>query len=119
MAKFVLVPCRIRQDRLVPSDEPETLTWKELEARLAPSGTMEARMTLRGIRPGAYIGLMKDPMGGSPKTFFLMNQDRSGKISWLVRKQANISEMISEVYRVESVAWDAKYEEVGVQTLTL
>jgi len=62
--------------------------------------------------------LIKDASGGRPKTFFLMNQDRSGKIRWLVDKEPKIEEMILEVHRVESVVWDATYEEVGVLAST-
>jgi len=67
-------------------------------------------MTLRKLQPGCYVGLIAGKRGGT-ENFMLLNQDRSGKIGWLVRKDPDALARIQAIFRVERTVWDHKFLE--------
>jgi hypothetical protein len=114
MASFVLQPCKIRENRLVPTkDEAVTLSWDDFCKRLAPSRSLRAKSNLRRAGTNAFIGLLRNAQTQEPCNFILQNQDRSGSIEWLLKQDPSFSNRLLEVYRVESAEWDIKLEELG------
>ena len=114
MARFVLQPCHLREGRLAPvkGTKPVVFNWAELVAVLAPSKEPRAKMTLRSIQPGAYVGTAKDRT--DPKVlrnFVLVNQDRSSQLGWILRKDPEFERRLVDVYRVDEVKWEAVVHE--------
>ena len=127
MAHFSLQPCKLRGGRLVPTkDEPVSFEWNDLCSRLAPTSTVKAKMQLRSMQVGAFIGTThsKNPDWmldrSQPETiltnFIFCNMDRSGNVAWLLKQNPSFSDRLSEVFRVESVEWDSGFEELGSVT---
>lgn len=106
MSRFVLLPHRLREDRLVPikGAEPIVLNWRELAAKLAPSNRIEAVKTLRHMQRGAFVGLLKQGKR-EPSNFCFIAQDRSGKISNIIRRNPSFGSNLLEVYRVVESDW--------------
>jgi len=114
MAKFFLQPCRLREDKLVPTKEPKVeFKWLDLVSRLAPSKSKNAQMVLRRMERGCFIGLVLNEQTKEAVNFLLLNPDRSGSVKALLRKDPSFERRLIEVFRVEDFAWDAKMEELG------
>ena len=129
MARFVLTPCRLREDRLVPDGEPIELDWPKVAALLAPSRSYEALMTLRRMSTNAYVGLKMKPLpigvyipperkaavnaerAKQPVNFLFLTPDRSNEIGWLLKKSPSFLDDLLKVYRVDVALYDAKVEE--------
>jgi hypothetical protein len=111
MARFVLTPCHIREDRVVPSEDPVTLDWPEVAKLLAPSRSYPALMTLRRLRVNAFVGVFKSQAKKPPTNFLFQNTDRSNGIGWLLKTNPEFSEKVERIYRVEEAQFDAKFEE--------
>ena len=116
MARFVLMPCRIREDKMVPdAEEPVVLDWPEVTKLLAPSRSHNALMTLRRMRVLAYVGLMKQP-NGTVTNFLFQNDDKSNSIAWLQKKQPGVEKQIQALYRVDEALFDSRVEELQTGT---
>lgn len=116
MARFVLQPCKLRDERLVPvkGEPPITLNWRELCERLAPSREQKALQVLQLVQVNSYVGTTKNPHGtGKPANFVLMNPDRSGNLAKIMSKDATFAHRLLSVYRVDDVEWDARVTELG------
>lgn len=107
MASFILQRCKFREGWLVPKkgEEPERLDWSELCERLAPSGSMRARMMLRQASPNGFLGLVRQS-DGSVTNFALRNPDLSGDVRVLVKSNPSFERQLVDVYRVEKVEWE-------------
>lgn len=110
MARFILTPCRIREDRVVPDDEPVELDWPKLASLLAPSRSHQALMTLRRLKVDQYVGLVKQP-DGSSTNFLFQSPDHTNDIGWLLKKNPAFPKQLDVIYRVELAQLDAKIEE--------
>lgn len=111
MARFVLTPCRIRENRVVAFDDPLTLDWPEVTKLLAPSRSHPAMMTLRRLRVNAYVGLYKAQPKRPQTNFLFQNVSRSNEIDWLLKKNPDFPDRIEAIYRVDEAAFDTKFEE--------
>ena len=111
MANFVLQPCHLREGKFAPikGSEPLSLGWKELVTKLAPSRERTSLMNLRAMQAGAYVGLTKRE--GKVTNFLLLNQDRSAKLDWVLKKDPSFELRLVEVYRVDEAQWDATVHE--------
>jgi len=115
MACFVLFPCKLRQDQLVPLKDGERimLDWPQLCERFAPSHSKTSLLILRHVRVGAFIGLVRRDK--APSTFYLFNPDRSGSLHAQLKKDPTLTERFVEAFRVDDVTWDASVTELGVE----
>lgn len=114
MARFILQPCKLRDEWLVPvKDEPPiVLSWKELCNKLAPSGDVKALSHLRLLQVNSFVGLTRTRnANGQLGNFILTNVDRSGHLKRVMDKDPTFSSRLVEVYRVEELSWDAKMVE--------
>ena len=113
MTEFVLQPCKIRSDRIVPQKDTEAVTfdWAELKRELVPSNNPKGIRNLRGIERDIYVGTTKHPRNQQEVNFIFRNFDRSNSIGWLLSKDPTFSERIVKVYKVESVKWEATVDE--------
>lgn len=114
MARFVLQPCHLREGTFAPikGTTPVVLDWRGLLTALAPSGSYNAKMTLRALRPGTYVGTTKDRR--DPKVlrnFVLANPDRSAQVDGVLKKDPEFEERLVDVYRVDEVVWDSVVQE--------
>lgn len=116
MATFRLQKCHLRQDRLVPTkDEPVSVSWEDLLNRVAPSKSRNAKLQLRTMKRGTFVGLTKSPDAKERCNFLLHNTNNTGKIDWLLKKDPSFATRLLEVYRIESFTWDSKIEEAGAR----
>jgi hypothetical protein len=131
MARFVLTPCRIRADHVVPAGEPQELDWPGVAALLAPSRSYEALMTLRRMSTNAYVGLRMRPLPPGvyipaerkeavnaerkklPVNFLFQSPDRGNEIGWLIKRSPTFVDDVLSVYRVDVALFDAKVEELS------
>lgn len=113
MARFVLTPCRVREDRMVPDGEAVVLGWSEVAALLAPSRSQSALMTLRRMKPLSYVGLVKNPTTAAVTNFLVQNDDKSNSLKMLLKFNPAIVTQLVSLYRVDEVSLDAKVEEIS------
>jgi hypothetical protein len=113
MANFVLFPCKLRQDHLIPKKdgEPLSLDWKGLVEKLAPSRSHQAMMILHHVRLGSFVGLIK--RDGRLNTFYLYDPTLNGSLREQLKKDPTMEERLVEVWRVDHVRWDAVVTEKG------
>jgi hypothetical protein len=116
MSRFVLKPCRLRDGKLVPEKESEsiTMTWRELVSKLAPSNRVEALKTLQYLQRGAFVGLLDRGGNMPPSNFCFVAQDRSGNISEVIRRNPSFSRKLKEVYQVVELERDSGMMESGI-----
>jgi len=114
VARFVLQPCKLREDWIVPvkDTQPITVDWRELCAQLAPSRDLRALQVLRMLQVNSFVGLTKNPRGGAPTNFVLLNVDRSGNLEKVIAKDKTFGQRLLTVFRVEDVLWDTKVVEL-------
>lgn len=113
MASFVLQPCHLRDDRFVPSKaEPITCEWDDLVNRLAPSKSSKAKLTLRQLQRGAFVGTTRHRSSNIPTNFMLVMPDRSGRVGGLLQQDPSFADRLLEVFQVQSVVWDDKLDEI-------
>ena len=114
MARFVVQPCRLLLHTFVPARgaEPITLDWPKLRELLAPSRDRQALVNLRSLKVGAFAGLLKTQQPGKLTNFVFMNNDRSGRAEWLIRKDPSFEPRLHSVYRMEMVTWDDRVSEI-------
>lgn len=113
MARFVLTPCHIREDQVVPTSGMAAveLDWPKVVELLAPSNSLNAKMTLRRLRVNAFVGTLKAPPGKPATNFLFQNLDRANRIGWLLKRNPNFPNMVEQIYRVEVALFDSKVEE--------
>ena len=108
MAKFTLLPCVVREDRISPKGEPPiVLQWEEMAKRFAPSQDRNALTLLLRLRPTGYVGLVRDERG-VPRAFSLFVTSRNNHIRWHIKRDPMFAERVLEIYRVEAVELDAR-----------
>jgi len=112
MAKFVLQPCKIRGDRVVPTkDPPVELDGRQLIAKLAPNRLPHNLLRLRQARLGSFIGRCKGSRSGREVLFTVWNPDRSNKIGWLLKQDAAFPDRLIEIYRLVEADWGSRFVE--------
>jgi len=119
MAIAVLHPCKVREDRIVPERESEsaTMTMVEILEKFVPlrRGDTEYAykrriQSLLQMKPGAFVGLARDHRRGLVH-FVLSNRDSlDNRFRWLMKKNPLFFKNIEEVYRVESIEWEGRWE---------
>ena len=115
MASFRLVPCKLRDGWLVPRKDGEALalSWPELCARMAPSGSLLAKQNLRkAAAPNTYVILVRQPSGGISNVL-VRNADMTGDIRALVQRDPTFAGRVVEAFRFEQVSWDDAVVEPG------
>lgn len=112
---FVLTPCKLREDRIVPVKDTPTLLldWNGVLAKLAPNRQPSAMTNLRRMDKGSFIGLARDGKTSQVRNFILKNVDRSDKVDWLLAKDPSFPDRLVEVYRVEVANWETTVSETG------
>ena len=120
MAKIVLIPCKLRVDRLVPvkDGEPITLTPVELmkKFRMDPANRVH-QATMKMLSPLSYIGLTQHVSKPKELThFYLKNLDLSNDVEWIQKKNPTWAERLQEVWLVDQVEWDAQVVREGAST---
>jgi hypothetical protein len=111
-SRFVLQPCKLFAGHFVPLKcDALELDWSGLCSLLAPSRERQALVNLRVLQSNAYVGLTKSPYDGSLKNFVFLNQDRSNKADWFLKRDPSFEQRLYEVYRVDESHWDASITE--------
>jgi len=108
MASFLLTPCKIREGWLVPKKgEPSIeVNWPQLCERLAPTGSLPGRQTLRkAAAVGAYALLVRQS-SGAVTNVVLRNPDLSGDIRGILKRDPTLEGRVLAAYRFEAVKWD-------------
>lgn len=107
MAKVVLIPCKLREDRFARQKGGESveLTPQELMTKFhMKAGSREVVETLRRMAPQGFLGLREGATG--PSHFYFRNNDLSGDIGWLLKRSPDFAAQVLEVWMVDRVEWD-------------
>lgn len=88
--------CQFRRGFLSHNKEAETLPLDQALRRLAPTGSRLAKLNVIRVRPGYYIGVMKDGTN-----FMFKNPTFDGNIGWILQKRPDFEEVVQAVYFVE------------------
>lgn len=111
MFKIVLHPCKVLQNKLIPtSEETLELDWSAYSSLLAPSKTKTALINLRRAKISSYVGLVRD-YRGNIINFVFMAPDRTNKINWLLAKDKDFDKKIVSIYQVKSLVMDGSIKE--------
>jgi hypothetical protein len=111
MAKFVMLPCKVREDRIVPQKqgEPVELTGLQvIERFLLDMRSPADLLAFRSLSPNSFIGLVKSALNGRPIRFYIRNTDLSGDISWILKRDPTFAARLLEVWKIDSAAWDSR-----------
>lgn len=91
---------------------PKVVDWTELLAAFGSNRDVRTKMTLRQLRPGAFLGIAKNSsQSAESHNFVLFNPDRSAKFDWVLKKDPTFEQRLVEVYRVEDVVWESVVKE--------
>lgn len=116
MAEFVLQPCKVRENRLVPVKDADLLRvdFAGLASLVIPaSPALQYRSQLAKLillRAGAFVG--QTTMGTRSGLFLLLNADRSNKLN--MAKDRRFADRITCAYKVISADWGEAIREMGV-----
>jgi hypothetical protein len=112
VSRFVLRPCKIREDRVVVTEkDPLVLNARELVTKFSPRRLQRELMALKNARLNSFIGLCKGSRSGQTVPFIIWNQDRSNKIRWLLKRDAAFPDRLLEIYRLEEIDWGSRFDE--------
>jgi hypothetical protein len=115
VVRVVLRPCKIWQDRVVPTDSPDVeFSWRALLAKFAPIPSKNASLAMRSLQQGSYVGLVRREGEVRPSFFVFMNADRSNRLGTGLIKDTDFPNRVVEVYRVEKADWGTSVVELGV-----
>jgi hypothetical protein len=67
---------------------------------------------LKGVQQGAFVGLIRSKETKEIVNFLLVNPNRTGRIDWLLKRDASVADRLVDIYQVEAVIWDANVEEL-------
>ena len=113
MARFLLQPCKVREDRVVPTAEPPLeLDGRQLIEKLAPAKIPEELRRLRAARLGSFVGRCKGSRTGRDVLFTVWNPDRSNRIGWLLKTDAAFPERVLEIYKLVELDWGSRFVEI-------
>jgi len=110
-----MVPCKLREDRLVPVKGAEQRIFTEtgaIEHFKLDIGKPADVAILRSLNPAAYIGMVRSKLNGSPVRFYARNHDLSGDVSWVLKQDPTFSDRLLEAWLVVSSQWDSKVIEI-------
>lgn len=111
MPKFELVPCKIREDRVVRKKGAESVafTGPELMRKfLLDPGNRIDLVLFRSLVPESYIGLSKSSRNGRPVRFYLRNDDLTGDLSWVLKRDPTFADRVLEVWLIDRSEWDSR-----------
>lgn len=110
--KFVLQPCKVREDRFVELEvEPLVLTASELVERFAPDRDYTELMKLRSMRPGGFLGRIRGGRTGHPVVFVFMRDDRRNSVAQFLKRDPTLMGRVLEVFRVDEANWGSRFIE--------
>lgn len=109
---FKLRKARIINNKIALTDETVTLAWEALKKQLAPTGSKQAMLMLRGAKKGCYLGIMPNPYDGKPNTFRLDMHTASRNLNWLLKSNKGLAEAITELWLVEDTVWEDSIMEI-------
>lgn len=111
MPSFLLQPCKLREDRVVRQRgvDPVVMSGQEVIARfLLDMRVPQDQFAFRKLAPASYIGLAKSALNGRPVRFYLRNDDLSGDVSWILKRDPTFASRLLEVWLVERAEWDSR-----------
>lgn len=102
---------QVQAARFVSRDEePLVLSWSGLCGLLAPSRERQALVNLRMLQQGAFVGLTKQATG-LLSNFIFLNQDRSNRVEWYLKRDPTFEQRLHVVYRVVGAQWESTVTE--------
>ena len=111
MAKFVMLPCKVREDRIVPQKgaAPVEMTGLQVIERFLLDVRQPADLyAFRSLAPESFIGLATSALNGRPVRFYIRNTDLSGDISWVLKRSPTFADRLLEVWKIDQAEWDSK-----------
>jgi hypothetical protein len=111
MPTFVLLPCKVREDRIVlqKAGEPIELTGLQLLEKFLLDVSNPADLyAFRNLSPDSFIGLATSALNGRPIRFYIRNTDLSGDISWILKQSPTFADRVLEVWKIDSAAWESR-----------
>lgn len=113
MISVELQPCRIdaRSVLVCRGQESQVLDWESLLGQFSASKSDFSKRCLLSMRPGSFVGLVKDPKEGTPRTFLLNPHLGKGRIDWLLEKDPSFADRVIKIFRVRQVKRTSRVEE--------
>ena len=117
MEAIELLPCRIRDDVVIPiKDESSfTLSWNQAIEQLIPKierdhNDQSGKINLRFARIGDYVGVRNKSFRGRvvPTSFIISSRGAGNDLGWLLKRHPDFPKTVETIYRVESVRWQSK-----------
>jgi len=110
--RFVLQPCKIREDRVVASgDDNLVKTMAEFVKFFTVSGNRDERLKMRSARLGAYIGVCLGSRTKQPVLFVIWHPARENVIDFLLRKDRSFPERCHTIFKVLEADWGSRVTE--------
>lgn len=112
MSRFLLQPCKIRENRVVPvAAAALDLDTKALLEKFAPTRDPRELVKLRSMRIEGYLGRSRGGKTGTEQLFFLWNQDRSNHLDFVLHGDPDFPSRVVEIYHVRVVDWGSRFDE--------
>lgn len=119
MANFTVTTCRFRDGWLVPFRGSETLEldWAALIQRVAPGAPAEVLRPLRMLVPNTFVVRRLLPTGRRISVI-VRNQNMSGDVREMAKKDPDFAASVEAVYRVDRVLWEDRMIEAAPASKT-
>jgi hypothetical protein len=110
--RFELQPCKIREDRVVPSGEENVVfTMPEFVKNFSVTGMRDERVKLRQARIGAFIGVCTGSRSKQPTLFVIWRNDRDNVIDYLLKRDRSFPERCQTIFKVVDADWGSRVTE--------
>ena len=110
LSRFELQPCKIREDRVVPSGE-ENLVFDlaEFVKAFSITGNIHVdRAKIRQTRVGGYIGVCTGSRSKRDTLFVIWRPDRGNGIDFLLRLDRTFPERCKVIFKVIEADWGSR-----------
>lgn len=110
--RFELQPCKIREDRVVPTGEESLVfTMPEFVKNFTVTGQRDERVKMRQARTGAFIGVCDGSRTKQPTLFVIFRNDRANAIDFLLKRDRSFPERCKTIFRVVEADWGSRVTE--------
>lgn len=119
MFTAVLRPCYVRGTKVVVNRKAseETFSSEEVIQKFFPRRPNESLdfykrrlKSLRSLRIGSFFGTLRDPRRGLIAFILRGSEPRDNNFKHFSQKNPRFLPSIEEVYRVESIEWEASWD---------
>jgi hypothetical protein len=112
LSRFELQPCKIRDDKVVPSGEENiVLNLAEFVKAFSVTGHHIDRVKMRQARIGGFIGVCVGSRSKRDTLFVIWRPDRGNGIDFLLKRDRTFPDRCKTIFKVVEADWGSRVTE--------